>query len=195
MQKKQLMAALALRWLRRGMHVGFSSCSTAACYIALLSGTGRNGQLQVQATATSLASQKLARQVGIPLLESRRGLRGDLTVEGTDELDAQPRLVKGGGATLLREKVLAPAFDYLLIIADFSKVVAHLGQFSSSLKVVPSALPGVLDAVAALGGARCCGRASKKLRNPLVDYRFNVLLEPSGSARNCTRGAKITGKK
>ena len=75
----------------------------------------------MQATATSLASQKLARQVGIPLLESRRGLRVDLTVEGTDELDAQPRLVKGGGATLLREKVLAPASDYLLIIADFSK--------------------------------------------------------------------------
>jgi ribose 5-phosphate isomerase A len=185
-KEKQLAAAAAMRWVRSGMRVGLGSGSTAACFIALLGEAVRSGQLQVQATATSLASEKLAREAGIPLLEPGRGLRFDLTVDGADELDAQLRLVKGGGGALLREKVLATASDYLLIVADSSKVVGQLGRFPLPLEVVPFALPWVLDAVAALGGEpvlRLDKQAASQpaysdQHNLLVDCHFNALPDP-----------------
>jgi ribose 5-phosphate isomerase A len=183
--EKQLAAATALRWVRDGMTVGLGSGSTAAHFITQLGERVRAG-LRIEATATSQASETLARAAGIPLLEPRRGLRFDLTVDGADEFDAQLRLVKGGGGALLREKVLATASDYLLIIADSSKAVAQLGHFPLPLEVVPFALPWVLDAVAALGGAPVV-RADKQnptelahsdQGNLLVDCHFEVLAEP-----------------
>ncbi|MBF9219783.1 ribose-5-phosphate isomerase RpiA [Hymenobacter ruricola] len=185
-REKQLAAAAALRWVRSGMVLGLGSGSTAACFITLLGEAVRAGQLKVQATATSLASEALAREGGIPLLEPRRGLRFDLTVDGADELDPHLRLVKGGGGALLREKVLATASDYWLIVADSSKAVAQLGRFPLPLEVVPFALPWVLDAVAALGGAPVLRMdkatpthpAHSDQGNLLVDCHFNVIADP-----------------
>ncbi len=187
--EKQLAATAALRWVRDGMVLGLGTGSTAAHFIAQLGERVRGG-LRVQATATSRASEALAREVGIPLLEPRRGLRFDLTVDGADELDPHLRLTKGGGGALLREKVLATASDYLLVIADSSKAVAQLGRFPLPLEVVPFALPWVLDAVAALGGApvpRADKQQDGKLAlsdqgNLLVDCHFEVLTDPEGLA-------------
>ncbi|TGE28267.1 ribose-5-phosphate isomerase RpiA [Hymenobacter metallicola] len=182
-QEKQLAAAVALRWVRSGMRVGLGSGSTAACFIRLLGDAVREGQLQIEATATSLASEQLAREVGIPLVEPRRGLRFDLTVDGADELDGDLQLLKGGGGALLREKIVAAASDYLLIIADSSKEVIKLGQFPLPLEVVPFALPWVLDAVAELGGEPVLRMhphtgaepAHSDQGNLLVDCHFQVV--------------------
>lgn len=184
-QEKHLAAATALRWVRDGMTLGLGSGSTAALFIRELGERVRAG-LRIQATATSQASEALAREVGIPLLAPQRGLRFDLTVDGADELDAQLRLIKGGGGALLREKVLATASDYLLIVADSSKAVAQLGRFPLPLEVVPFALPWVLDAVAALGGAPVV-RADKQQGelaksdqgNLLVDCHFEAIANPA----------------
>ena len=184
-QEKQRAAAAALRWVREGMVLGLGSGSTAAHFIAQLGERVRAG-LRVQATATSRASEELARHAGISLLEPRRGLRFDLTVDGADELDPLLRLIKGGGGALLREKVLATASDYLLIVADSSKAVGQLGRFPLPLEVVPFALPWVLDAVAALGGAPVV-RADKVKAgelghsdqgNLLVDCHFGIISDP-----------------
>ncbi|UOQ71294.1 ribose-5-phosphate isomerase RpiA [Hymenobacter cellulosilyticus] len=185
-QEKQQAAAAALRWVRSGMQLGLGTGSTAAEFITLLGQAVRNGELQVEAVATSLASEKLARAVGIPLLPPRRGLRLDLTIDGADELDNQLQLIKGGGGALLREKVVATASDYLLIIADASKHVAQLGRFPLPLEVVPFALPWVLDAVADLGGApklrldktNPAEPARSDQGNLLVDCYFGALLNP-----------------
>jgi ribose 5-phosphate isomerase A len=185
-QEKVLAATAALRWVRDGMVVGLGSGSTAAHFITLLGEAVRSGQRRIQATATSVASETLARQVGIPLLAPQRGLRFDLTVDGADELDSQLRLVKGGGGALLREKVLATASDYLLVIADSSKMVPQLGHFPLPLEVVPFALPWVLDAVAALGGAPVLREDKQNAPQPahsdqgnlLVDCHFNILADP-----------------
>lgn len=190
-REKQRVATEALRWVRDGMTVGLGSGSTAACFIRLLGDAIQAGTLQVQATATSLASEALARQMGIPLLEPQRGLRFDLTVDGADELDPQLQLVKGGGGALLREKIIAAASDYVLIIADSSKAVAQLGQFPLPLEVVPFALPWVLDAVAALGGAPVVREDKEKAPqaarsdqgNLLVDCHFQALPDPEQLAQ------------
>ena len=184
-QEKQRAAATALRWVREGMLLGLGSGSTAAHFITQLGEQVRGG-LRVQATATSRASEMLARRVGIPLLEPRRGLRFDLTVDGADEFDPHLRLTKGGGGALLREKVLATASNYLLIVADSSKAVAQLGRFPLPLEVVPFALPWVLDAVAALGGAPVVRTNKEKAGelllsdqgNLLVDCHFEIISDP-----------------
>ncbi|GAB2475943.1 ribose-5-phosphate isomerase A [Hymenobacter qilianensis] len=189
-KEKQRAAAQALRWVSDGMLVGLGSGSTAAYFIQLLGDALRAGQLRVQATATSLASEALARSVGIALVEPRRGLRFDLTVDGADEIAPQLALVKGGGGALLREKVLATASDYLLIITDSSKLVPQLGRFPLPLEVVPFALPWVLDAVAQLGGAPTVRIDQKNAPQPalsdqgnlLVDCHFNSIPDPAGLA-------------
>ncbi|WP_022826157.1 ribose-5-phosphate isomerase RpiA [Hymenobacter norwichensis] len=182
-QEKQHAARAAMRWVRDGMLVGLGTGSTAAHFITQLGEKVRAGELRIQGTATSLASENLARQVGIPLVEPRRGLRFDLTVDGADELDPQLNLIKGGGGALLREKIIATASDYMLVVADSSKAVAQLGKFPLPLEVVPFALPWVLDAVAALGGNPVVRMdrqdPSKQVlsdqKNQLVDCHFGQL--------------------
>ncbi len=184
-QEKQVAAAAALRWVRDGMLLGLGTGSTSAQFIVQLGAAVRGG-LRVQGTATSVGSEALARQVGIPLVEPRRGLRFDLAVDGADELDAQLRLIKGGGGALLREKVLETASDYLLVVADSSKLVPRLGRFPLPLEVVPFALPWVLDALGALGGAPVVRMAQddptatyfSDQKNLLVDCHFGQIADP-----------------
>lgn len=188
-QEKQRAATAALRWVRDGMVLGLGTGSTAAHFITQLGEKVRGG-LKVQGTATSQASEALARQVGIPLLEPRRGLRFDLTVDGADELDPHLRLIKGGGGALLREKIIATASDYMLVIADSTKAVAQLGRFPLPLEVVPFALPWVMDAVEDLGGAPVVRVDKQKpgelfrsdQGNLIVDCHFNTLPDPEGLA-------------
>ncbi|UOQ52114.1 ribose-5-phosphate isomerase RpiA [Hymenobacter cellulosivorans] len=184
--QKQRAAAQALRWVRSGMRIGLGTGSTAAEFITLLGQVVQAGELRIEAVATSLASENLARQLGIPLLQPRRGLRLDLTIDGADELDDRLQLIKGGGGALLREKIVATASDYLLIIADASKHVTQLGRFPLPLEVVPFALPWVLDAVANLGGnpelrldkTNPTEPARSDQGNLLVDCHFGQLPNP-----------------
>ncbi|MDF7812135.1 ribose-5-phosphate isomerase RpiA [Hymenobacter sp. YC55] len=190
-QEKQVAARAALQWVRDGMLVGLGTGSTAAHFIKLLGQKVQAGELRIQATATSITSENLARQLGIPLVEPHRGLRFDLTVDGADELDPQLNLIKGGGGALLREKVLATASNYMLVIADSSKAVAELGQFPLPLEVVSFALPWVMDAVAAIGGnpvVRMDRNEPEKYAhsdqgNLLVDCHFGHLPNPAELAQ------------
>ena len=189
--EKLLAATTAVGWVRDGMRVGLGTGSTAAPFITLLGQRVREGGLRIEATATSRASEELARQVGIPLLEPRRGLRFDLTVDGADELDAQLRLIKGGGGALLREKIIATASDYLLIVADSTKAVGQLGRFPLPLEVVSFALPWVMDAVADLGGAPALRMDKQNPQEParsdqgnlLVDCHFGAIADPAALAK------------
>lgn len=184
--EKRHAAAAALRWVRDGMLLSLGTGSTSAAFITLLGEAVQAGQLRVQGTATSLASEALARKMGIPLVEPRRGLRFDLAVDGADELDPQLRLIKGGGGALLREKLLETASDYFLVVADSTKLVPQLGRFPLPLEVVPFALPWVLDAVEKLEGGpvvRADTATPDQLyrsdqNNLIVDCYFNVIPDP-----------------
>lgn len=174
------------------MLLGLGSGSTAALFISQLGAAVRAGQYQIQAVATSLASEALAREAGIPLVEPRRGMRLDLTVDGADELNTELQLVKGGGGALLREKVLATAADYLLILADSTKLVPQLGRFPLPLEVVPFALPWILDAVAELGGEPVVRMSRQQPTEPartdqgnlLVDCHFQSIPDATSLARH-----------
>ena len=174
--EKQLAAAAALRWVRDGMVVGLGSGTTSAQFIIQLGAAVQSG-LRVTGTATSLASEALARQHGIPLLAPRRGLRFDLTVDGADELDGHLRLIKGGGGALLREKTLETASDYFLVVADSSKLVPVLGRFPLPVEVVPFTLPWVLDALDKLAAHPVVRPSAADPAQPYLTDQRNLIVD------------------
>ena len=185
--EKEVVARAAVRFVKSGMKVGLGSGTTSHHFIQLLGERVRRGELSVEAIATSKQSEALARQVGIPLTEVRRGLRLDLAVDGADEIGPGLSLIKGGGGALLREKVVAAAADYFLVIVDSSKVVKQLGAFPLPVEVVPFATPWVMDGIEPLG-AKPVLRMDRDSRerpyltdqqNHILDCRFPAIQQPA----------------
>jgi len=185
--EKEVVAGAAVRFVKSGMKLGLGTGTTAHHFIHRLGERVRRGELSVEAVATSKQSQALAKEVGITVSEPRRGLRLDLAVDGADEIGPNLALIKGGGGALLREKVVAVAADYFLVIADSSKLVNQLGAFPLPLEVVPFAVPWVMDRVEALG-ATAVLRMDRESRdrpyltdqqNYIVDCQFRAIEQPA----------------
>jgi ribose 5-phosphate isomerase A len=117
------------------MRLGLGTGSTAAAFVDLLGAEVKNG-LKVLCVSTSDATEAQAARLGIPLTTLDETPVLDLTIDGTDEVDGQLRLIKGGGGALLREKIVATASERLVVIADSSKQVAMLGAFPLPVEVV-----------------------------------------------------------
>src|SRR5262249_47017787 len=106
---------------RDGMVVGLGTGSTAAFAIQAIARLGREGGLRVRGVPTSLTSERLARELGIPLTDLTEV--PDVDIDGADEIDPRRNLIKGGGGAMTREKVVAVASRRLVIIADETKLV------------------------------------------------------------------------
>src|SRR6478735_4084993 len=117
MNLKQIAAERAAEYVEDGMKVGLGTGSTAYYAICRIGERVRDG-LNIQAVATSEASDKLAREWGIPIVPFDQIGRLDLTIDGADEVDPEFNLIKGGGGALLREKIVAANSDKLIIVAD-----------------------------------------------------------------------------
>jgi ribose 5-phosphate isomerase A len=126
-------AAAAL--VESGMIVGLGSGSTAAWFVRALGKRMAADKLDVRGVATSRASEALAQVLAIPLLELNQ-VAIDLTVDGADEIAPGLQLIKGGGAALLREKLVWEASRRIIVIADAGKRVARLGKFPLPIEVV-----------------------------------------------------------
>lgn len=137
-QEKQRVAEAAVARIEEGMRVGLGSGSTALLAVRALGRRVAEG-LQVVGVPTSVQTQRAAQAAAIPLTDLHETPRLDLTIDGTDEVDAQLRLIKGGGGALLREKIVASASDRVLIVADGTKDVAVLGAFPLPVEVIPFA--------------------------------------------------------
>ncbi|MFS0869804.1 ribose-5-phosphate isomerase RpiA [Paenibacillus xylanilyticus] len=150
MNLKKIAAERAAEYIQDGMKVGLGTGSTAYFAICRLGERVRDG-LQIQAVATSEASDKLAREWGIPIIPFDQIGRLDITIDGADEVDPEFNLIKGGGGALLREKIVAANSDKLIIVADGSKAVQQLGQFPLPVEVVPFASEWTFQALENLG--------------------------------------------
>ena len=129
-------AVAALEHVRPGMILGLGTGSTAAIFVRLLAERVAAG-LDVRGVPTSEATHSLAQELGVVCLSPDEAFRIDLTVDGADEFDPELRLVKGGGAALLREKIIANASDHMVVIADPTKDVQALGAFPLPVEVTP----------------------------------------------------------
>jgi ribose 5-phosphate isomerase A len=132
---KREAALKALEFVRPGMKLGLGSGSTAEAFVELLAPKVRAG-LKLDCAATSERTAQMARALGIPLGELDVLAPLDLTIDGADEADRDLILIKGGGAALLREKIVAASSREMIVIADESKLVARLGKFALPVEVV-----------------------------------------------------------
>lgn len=145
---KRAAALAALELVRPGMRLGLGTGSTAKHFVDGLGAKVAAG-LDVLCVATSEATQKQAEGLGIRMSTLDETPELDLTVDGADEVDHELRLIKGGGAAHLREKIVASASKRMVVIADTGKLVERLGRFPLPIEVVPFGLAATRRAVAA----------------------------------------------
>ena len=127
-------AEAALAMVEDGMRLGLGSGSTAEIFVERLAARVRSG-LHIVGVPTSERTAKLCRELSVPLATLDDEPELDLTIDGTDEVDAALRLVKGGGGALLREKIVSTASRRMVVIADASKKVETLGAFPLPIEV------------------------------------------------------------
>jgi ribose 5-phosphate isomerase A len=133
---KRNAAEAALKLVEPGMVLGLGTGSTAAIFVKLLAERVKQG-LDIVGTPTSEATNRLAKELGIRIVDPDDLKHIDLTIDGADEFDPELRLIKGGGAALLREKIIAEASGRMCVIADRGKEVAKLGKFPLPVEVNP----------------------------------------------------------
>jgi len=134
---KFVAAKRAVDFVENGMRLGLGTGSTAAWMVRCLGERIREEGLRVTGVPTSSRTAVLARQVGVPIMSLDEAKWLDLTIDGADEFDANLNLIKGGGAALLQEKIVATASDQMIVITDAAKEVAQLGAFPLPVEVIP----------------------------------------------------------
>ena len=134
---KFVAAKRAVEFVEDGMKVGLGTGSTAAWMVRCLGERVREEGLRVIGVPTSSRTAQLARQVGIQIATLDEVKWLDLTIDGADEFDPGLNLIKGGGAALLQEKIVATASDQMVVIADAAKEVTQLGAFPLPVEVIP----------------------------------------------------------
>ncbi len=122
-------------FVKDGMKLGLGSGTTSHFFVRELGAYVADG-LSLTCTTTSRSTNEVAREVGIELTDPNEIGELDLTVDGPDEIDREFNMIKGGGACLLWEKIIAHASKQMITICDDSKIVDHLGAFPLPVEVV-----------------------------------------------------------
>jgi ribose 5-phosphate isomerase A len=138
-EAKKAAAAQAIEsFLKDGMTIGLGSGTTSRWFVRILGERVAKG-LQVIGVPSSKSTGQLAQEVGVQLADLNEVGQLDLTIDGADEIDGKGRMIKGGGANLLWEKIVACASKKMVCIVDESKLVERLGRFPLPVEVIPFA--------------------------------------------------------
>ena len=168
LEMKKIAAQAALQFVKPDMIVGVGSGSTVNCFIEAL------GTLKDQikgAVAASKNSEELLRQQGIEVFSTNDISSLDIYVDGADEINPQKMMIKGGGAALTREKIVAALAKNFICIVDSSKQVDVLGStFPLPIEVIPMARSQVARQLVTLGGA-------PEYREGVVTDNGNIILD------------------
>lgn len=147
---KYVAAKRAVEFVEDGMKLGLGTGSTAAWMVRCLAERVHKEGLRIQGVPTSTRTADLARELGLEVITLDEAGRLDITIDGTDEFDANLSLIKGGGGALLQEKIVASASDKMIVIADLDKRVTHLGQFPLPIEVLGFGLKSSQSQIAGL---------------------------------------------
>lgn len=177
--------------LRSGMKVGLGTGSTMMPAIHVLAQFLAAGKLcEIKAVSTSFETTIACEELGIPVYSlNSREISGslDLAIDGADEIDPDNNLIKGGGAALLLEKIVAYNADQFVILADESKSVPNLGtRFPLPVEVISEARTSVTQQLIRLG-ATAAVRYGVKKAGPVITDNGNIILDclwPSDSKCN-----------
>lgn len=176
---KEATGRAAMTYVKDGMKVGLGTGSTAKWFVIALSEAVQGG-LKARFCSTSLQTTQLAEGLGLKIEDVNDLGALDLVVDGADEIGPGLALIKGGGAALLREKLIWEQAKTCVVIADQSKHVNVLGQFALPIEVEPFAYKGTLNRIcdvlaefdiAAIPSLR------KKEAHPLLTDGQNLILD------------------
>lgn len=148
-QLKALVGQAALAHVVPGSIVGVGTGSTVNYFIDALA--AMKDQIQGAVSSSEKSSERL-RAHGITVLDSNSVERIPVYIDGADEINPQGHMIKGGGAALTREKIVADLAERFVCIADASKLVDVLGAFPLPVEVIPMAAAQITRRFAALGG-------------------------------------------
>ena len=170
-EAKRLAAEQAIEYVEDGMIVGVGTGSTVAFFIDALARIKH--RIAGTVSSSEQSSQRL-RAHGIEVMGLNYTGTLALYVDGADECDAHKRLIKGGGAALTREKIIAEASEKFVCIIDPAKLVPVLGRFPLPVEVIPMARSLVARQVLALTGGQ------PVWRDGVVTDNGNVIIDVHG---------------
>ena len=173
-QMKAQVGLAALDYVTRGEIVGVGTGSTVNKFIDALA-TIKN---EIKgAVSSSVASSERLRAAGIPVFDSNEVEELAVYIDGADEIDHRGHMIKGGGAALTREKIVAAQSRRFVCIADASKLVNTLGGFPLPVEVIPMAARRIIRQFARLGGE---AQVREKDGLPLVTDNGQHIIDVSG---------------
>lgn len=164
-----------------GIKIGLGTGSTAMPAVKRLSERIKDGTLSnVKAVATSFQTTVACQELGIPVYSMNDMTIGgslDLAIDGADEVGPGNSLIKGGGAALLREKIIAYNSKEFVIVADESKVVeSHGTKFALPVEIIAEARVSIIRELEKLG-AECILRQGVRKAGPVVTDNGNMILD------------------
>lgn len=179
--EKQHAAEAAVEYVKDGMIVGLGTGSTTEFAVKKLGERVRDG-LAIRGIPTSDVTKVQAEEEGIPLIDFSETMYIDLTIDGADEIDVNLNMIKGGGAALLREKIVASASKEEIIIVSHEKFVKQLGSFPLPVEVIPFGWQVIFNQLETLGGSPDLRlKQGQPLRtdqgNYIIDCRFRQIID------------------
>lgn len=186
-EQKKRVASVAVETLIKegriasGMKVGLGTGSTALPCVYRLADFIKDGSLtNIKACVTSFQTQNACQELGIAVYSLNDKLIGgslDIVIDGADEVDTDCNLIKGGGAALLREKIVAYNSAQFVVVADESKDVQTIGtKFALPVEIIAEARVCVQNALEALG-ATCTLREGIRKAGPVITDSGNQILD------------------
>lgn len=186
--QKQKAALEAIKHVKNSFIVGLGSGTTAAFAIEALGDRIKQENFHIMGIPTSYQAFLLAVEYKIPITTLDEHPVIDVTIDGADQLTPELFLIKGGGAALAREKIVASASKLNVIIADEAKKVKLLGEKNQfvPIEVLPFALPIVKETIVAMGGKPVVREGKGKLGpiitdngNAVIDAYFGEIVNPA----------------
>jgi ribose 5-phosphate isomerase A len=176
-EQKQKAALEAVKHVKDGFVVGLGSGSTAAFAIEAIGERIKHGKLHVMGIPTSYQAFLLAVECGIPITTLDEHPQIDLTIDGADQITPELNLIKGMGAAMAREKIVAAASKINVIIADEKKKVKLLGENNQvvPIEVLPFAISLTKRKIIEAGGKPVLREGKGKLGPVITDYGNAIL--------------------
>jgi len=181
---KQRAAERAIEAVGSGQVIGLGTGSTAKFAIEALGRLVREG-VSIKGVPTSIATERMARELGIPLVDLNEAGVIDVTLDGADEIDPNFNMIKGGGGALTREKLVAQSSIKRIMLVDESKLVAVLGQSRPlPVEVLPFAWTLSARKLSDLGCVPSLRKVGERPfitdnGNHILDCQFGLMKEPA----------------
>ncbi|TSB47818.1 ribose-5-phosphate isomerase RpiA [Alkalicoccobacillus porphyridii] len=182
--QKQQAAEETLKLVKDGTKIGIGSGSTVNEFIVLLGEAVKDG-LQIQAVTASQQSKRLAKQHGIPIIDFPEHEKLSIVIDGADEVELSSfQALKGGGGSLVREKLVAAAGETFVLMVDEHKIVQQLGHFTLPVEVIPFGWQKTAERIKQLGGKPQMRKGEEGFfisdnHNYILDCDFGLIKDPN----------------